>query len=171
MAMWTSSEYIQTGHGYLMPEVMALLLHSRLHCAYNLSMLERNFFCSFQSKQFMLFRNDRNQAVGFVNWTYLSEDQLAKVFEANGVVPFDCWHGSGDILFFPEFIAPLGQARSIVSYLRNKVFPHQLGLAIHGDAINQPSTKKIGRFSGQQTQQRRWSDRVEELIAEFSRAC
>lgn len=167
--MWTTSKYIQSGHGYLMPEVMELLLHSRLHCAYNLSMLERNFFYSFQTKQFMLFRNDRNQAVGFVNWTFLSEDHLAKVFGAHGVVPYECWHDSGDILFFPEFIAPMGQARSIVSYLRNSVFPHHLGLAIHGHAIDHPSSKKIWRFSGRQTRQRRWSQRVEEMIVDFSR--
>lgn len=165
--MWRADHFIRSGLGSLMPELMHLLLQSRLHSDYNLMMLERNFLCSFESKQFMLFRDEQQRPVGFVNWCFLSAPQLQHVFETRGVMPYDSWQAKGPVLFFPEFLAPSGHAKTMVQHLRTHVFPERQALAINGNALHKGSNKKVLQFSGVRCNRQRWSVEIENMIKAF----
>ena len=151
-------------------ELFDLLSNSELHKFYNLSMLEHNFFESINSKQFTLFKSQTGRATGFVNWTFLTESQFHKVLLAKGIVPFDCWCPKGDILFFPEFIAPYGNAKLLINFLRNNMFADYQAFAINGKESELISPNKTLRFSGVRAKHLKWNRRVEDIVLAFNQS-
>lgn len=103
-------------------KVVALSSLSPLHNRYSLGMFHRRFAAPISLRQYELFQSKTGQVLGFVAWAYLSAEDLNKAHAAVWEpVQLADWN-TGDHLFFAEFIAVAGMARTLVGHLRRGRF-------------------------------------------------
>ena len=100
--------------------IMHLMMHSPLHRAYRLQDIEERFIPSLLHNQFRYYEIN-GTPIGFVNWAWLTDDLEAKYTTGQYELALDEWVG-GSHLWFPEFIAPFGHARTIVRDFRSNIF-------------------------------------------------
>lgn len=98
--------------------VLQLASAGGVQTRYPVTRFQHRFAASLINRQYQLYWNDRTP-VGFVNWAFLSDDDLALAhageWEPTGL---NSWN-TGDNLFYPELLAPYGGARHIVKHLRD----------------------------------------------------
>lgn len=95
--------------------------NSPLHRRYTIADLEERFIPSLLRNQFRYYEIN-GRPIGFVNWAWLTEETEAKFKTGEYELAPNEWVG-GDSLWFPEFVAPFGQARKMVADLRANVLP------------------------------------------------
>lgn len=80
-----------------------------------------------QHNQYALYHRESDQKpIGLVTWAWLSEDvEKAYVKNPNNLSPYD-WQ-SGDRGWVIDFIAPFGDAKTIIRDLRNDTFANDIG--------------------------------------------
>lgn len=107
----------------MLGSIMHLMLNSPLHRRYTVAELEERFIPSLLHNQFRYYEID-GVPVGFVNWAWLDEATEEKYSSGQYELTLDEWTG-GSSLWFPEFVAPFGHARTMVKDLRTNV--HEKG--------------------------------------------
>ncbi|MBD2302097.1 toxin-activating lysine-acyltransferase [Nostoc sp. FACHB-190] len=105
----------------LIGSITHLMLSSPLHRKYKIAHIAERFVPSLIHNQFRYYEIDGNP-IGFVNWAWLTDEVEQKFLTEKYVLQLDEWQG-GNNLCFPEFIAPFGHARLIITDLRTNIFP------------------------------------------------
>lgn len=110
-----------------LPMLIELLLCSRVHRDYPLWVVERNLINSFYIGNFRLYVDDGAPA-GFVNWTFLTKDEMYLLIKSGGVMPQNFWRKEpifGASLFIVEIINKAPLFPLIQSDLEGK-FPQEI---------------------------------------------
>lgn len=104
----------------LLGSITWLMFHSPLYRSYTIETLEERVLPSLMHDQFRYYEI-QGQPVGFLNWCWLSAEIEAQFESGNYRLSPNEWK-SGDRLWFPEFIAPLGHTRFMVKDVRQNIF-------------------------------------------------
>lgn len=87
--------------------LLGLVLSSEAHRDYPLWVIERNFLLSLQTGNFRLYVED-GEAIGFVNWTFLTPNEIHSLIKSGGVMGRDLWREiatSDSIPFISEVLS------------------------------------------------------------------
>lgn len=118
----------QVRNAQIFGEVAWLLARSPLHRDMPMKNLEQWAAPPIVLKQYRLYRRE-GRPVAFFTWAYLSPAvQDRYVLDPQTLQP-DEWK-SGDRLWLTDFVAPFGDAATVMNDLRTTVFPHQVGRAL-----------------------------------------
>ncbi|RKF17790.1 toxin-activating lysine-acyltransferase [Alginatibacterium sediminis] len=102
---------------------LELLAQSKQHKHAKLSeYLDLEILPAIEYRQLRIYKNEANQAIGFVTWAWLNQSNLSQLLASNSALNFAQWN-SGEILFFNDFVAPYGGVRFILNDLCRNVFP------------------------------------------------
>jgi len=106
------------------PELIQLLghlywlaTHSRPHAGYTLAEFQRRFIPSIRLNQFRIYFR-RGVPIAFANWAWLSDEAHKRYRTARYELRPQDWN-SGRNLWFPELIAPFGDAKRIALNVRS----------------------------------------------------
>ena len=105
----------------LLGSITWLMFHSPLYRAYSIAMLEARVLPSLMHNQFRYYEM-QGQPIGFLNWCWLSPEIEAQFETGQYQLSPNEWK-SGDRLWFPEFIAPFGHAKTMVKDIRKNILP------------------------------------------------
>jgi cytolysin-activating lysine-acyltransferase len=111
-----------------MPVAGAVLMLARRcppQARYPVAQLVDRVWPSLMQGRYVLYTEANGRPVGFCNWMLISQSVLDEYLETNRDIRPDDWD-SGNILFFPEMMAPDGHALRIISDLRDNVVPDLL---------------------------------------------
>ncbi len=113
----------------LIGEIASLMISSDLHINYRLKDIRDIFMPAVDANQFRIYHNKNGFPVGFICWAFLS-DEIDKLYGEGKykLKPTD-WN-SGKNGWIIENIAPFGHGKQIMSELRYKIFPNQIGKAL-----------------------------------------
>jgi cytolysin-activating lysine-acyltransferase len=112
----------------MMSSVIWLMLHSPLHRQYSIALFEKQIMPSLMHNQFRYYEQG-GRPIGFVNWAWLT-DEVEERFQTTKYLLSPSEWVAGNKLWFPEFIAPFGQARLIIKDLRTNFFPNHEAKAL-----------------------------------------
>lgn len=87
--------------------VLNLLLSSKSHVNYPLWAVDMNILQSIRVGSYRAYL-DGGVVIGFINWTFLSMDEIQSVIVAGGMIDKSLWRASqtpGTSLFIPELMA------------------------------------------------------------------
>lgn len=108
--------------------VILLCGASKLHKRYPIDLIIRLVVPSLKSKQF-LYYEDNESPIAFCNWAFLDDALLESVIHKEYTLKPSQWD-VGEHLFFPEFIAPFGHCRRVITDLKN-IFKDQKAHGLH----------------------------------------
>lgn len=89
-----------------LPLLLELLLCSKMHRDYPLWVVERNLMHSLSIGNFRLYIDD-GFPIGFVNWTFLTKDEMNTLMKSGGIMALNFWRKEpifGTALFIVEVI-------------------------------------------------------------------
>jgi len=113
----------------LLGEVTMLLMQSKLHCSYFLLDIYSAILPPIDLNQFRIYRKKDGDPVGFVCWAFLTKEKEELYLKGEYSVQIQDWN-CGDNLIYTEFIAPFGDARTIIKDLGRNIFPNRAGKSI-----------------------------------------
>ena len=117
----------------LIGEIVSLMLCSQLHTKYSINDIGSVFFPPIDHNQFKIYKNQDGNVVGLITWAFLSDEVAAKYQIGEYNLKPEDWN-NGDQGWVIDFIAPFGHAKTIMSDIRNNVFPNQIGKAIRAES-------------------------------------
>ncbi|MEZ9523886.1 toxin-activating lysine-acyltransferase [Enterovibrio norvegicus] len=131
-------------------EACWMWMQSSLHCHWPVRIMQASVIPAFQNSQYYIFK-DGNEIVGYVSWAFFDEETEVKYIAKPHSLDTDEWR-NGNRLWFPDFIAKDGYARSMVHILRTEVFPNNIARSLrvkkdstHGRIITYQGVNMIGR--------------------------
>lgn len=105
-------------------QVTWLAHQSDLQSSYPVGRLMERVWPSLQQGDYRLYTNAKGQPIGFCNWIRVSEGVLQEILSGEHDLEVENWN-SGEIIFFPEMIAPFGHLRQISKDLRDGAMKEQ----------------------------------------------
>ncbi|MTD39196.1 toxin-activating lysine-acyltransferase [Erwinia sp. CPCC 100877] len=101
-----------------------LWLHSPMHRDAPLHVLPSILLPIIKNRQYVLV-SEEGRPVFFLSWMWLNAESEARYLtEATMMIRDEDWR-SGERMWFRDFIAPFGHARTMLHLLRHEIFPHQ----------------------------------------------
>ncbi len=111
----------------LIGEIMQIWLAVKTHRNSSLLEFERSVFLPIHHNQFRIYKRN-GKPIGFVSWAYLTAELGEQYIKGKFDFKPEYWN-IGEELWFIDFITPFGDARAVVSDLRNNVFPNEIAYA------------------------------------------
>jgi len=128
----------------ILGEVTFLLSASPLHQKALIGSIGKNIIPPLELNQLRIYKKG-SYPVGFVSWAYFSDEIEARFISTPTELEMPDWK-SGDNLFFIEFVAPFGHAKSIIKDLTTNIFPDRIAKSLRFKEFGRPP--KLHQFHG-----------------------
>lgn len=129
----------------LIGEVTSLMLVSKVHRQYQVRDIADIIMPALNLGQYRIYRNQKREPIALVTWAFLSP-QTEKEYLAGKMVLSEQDRTSGELLYFPDFIAPYGHTKQVVKDLQKNVFPNVVGKSLR--FVEGKAAPKVMRFCG-----------------------
>lgn len=129
----------------VIPLLLNLILHSKIHHDYPMWVVGRNFLPSLEVGNFRLYVQD-GKAIGFVNWTFLTLDEVDLLIKSGGIMNKDLWREAaipGSIFFVPELLAPPPAFNLIRADLEQLFIGYSIAYGLSWRNSSSPRVRKI----------------------------
>lgn len=127
-------------------QIVSLLSHSPMHRHFPVSDVTDLILPPVLKGQYRLYKNEFGAAIALVCWGYFSDQARDKFLGCKDILSIEEWT-SGPTVFVTDFIAPFGQAKSIVKDLKTNVFPNDVVYALRYEGVGKPRSS-VSKFYG-----------------------
>lgn len=131
---------------HLLGEITSLMMLSPIHRKFQLRDIADIILPYINLNQFRIYHNQDKEPIAFVTWAFLSE-QIEEEYLSGKAVLSEQELKSGEILYFMEFIAPLGHAKQVIHDLRTNLFPTSIAKSLRFTEQGK-HRNKVRRFYG-----------------------
>jgi len=137
-------EYYESGNFlFNLGAITYLSLHSKLHASWYVGDLINNVIPALEKGSFRIYRSTDHALRAFVTWAFF-DDETHAALQSDGLTPSaDKWQIDGH-LWIMDFVAPFGDAKTLIADLKHNVFPERLNAySIHRSSDGEIRRKPV----------------------------